>query len=100
MRVRKKNEDFSIECSGLTCVDFIRGWWSDDPEGKNELVKAYLEDTVYFHIETKGIKEGEELKLKLYDYDRFLFNDWINPDDDEFPDKEIHKTARVKKSRW
>ncbi len=80
---------------GFISPELVSGWWSSDAEGNNKLVKAYLEETVYFHVETRGIKEGKELKLKLYDYDRFLFNDWINPDDDEFPDKEIHKTAKV-----
>ena len=61
----------------------IRGWWSADKEGKKVIDKAFLEDTVYFHIEMMGIpiQDGEKLSLQLYDYDHFLWFDIYNLDD-------------------
>lgn len=84
--------------------EFVKSWWASDKEGKTPLTEARLEDTVYFHVDTKGIKEGFEIEFKLYDYDSFLgyndeFRDILNPDDDKFPDKEIIKTAKVDKNK-
>nr|WP_320117749.1 hypothetical protein [uncultured Marinifilum sp.] len=84
----------------------IRGWWSSDKEGNNNLKESKLGETVYFHIETKGIAEGKELELKLYDRDyhwQFTFNptlldsiiNLLDRDDDEFPDEELVEKATV-----
>nr|WP_320117743.1 hypothetical protein [uncultured Marinifilum sp.] len=84
----------------------IRGWWSSDREGNNILNESQLGETVFFHIETKGIAEGKELELKLYDRDyhwQFTFNptlldsiiNLLDRDDDEFPDEELVEKATV-----
>ncbi|MFA9372125.1 MAG: hypothetical protein ACERIH_10485 [Labilibaculum antarcticum] len=84
----------------------IRGWWSSDREGNNNLKETQLSETVFFHIETKGIAEGKELELKLYDRDyhwQFTSNptlldsiiNLLDRDDDEFPDEEIVEKATV-----
>lgn len=50
----------------------LNGWWTKEKEGSQNLKKAKLGDTVYFHIETKNIKDGEEIDCKLYDLDKFI----------------------------
>ena len=75
---RKRIIPFTVEENVM-----IRGWWSADKEGKEVIDKAFLEDTVYFHIEMMGIpiQDGEKLSLQLYDYDHFLWFDIYNLDD-------------------
>jgi hypothetical protein len=74
----------------------IDGWWSKDKEGKEKLKEAKLGDTAYFQVEVKDIPVGKELTLQLFEYDYNFFIDWIDPDDDQFPEKELKKTAVVK----
>ncbi|MCF6351120.1 MAG: hypothetical protein L3J23_08865 [Flavobacteriaceae bacterium] len=76
--------------------EFIKGYWTSDKEGQEILKKAKLEQTVYFHVETKGLAVGQELTMQLYDYDHTLWIDNIDPDDDEFPEKKVIKKAIVK----
>ncbi|MDO4230406.1 MAG: hypothetical protein Q4C98_11380 [Capnocytophaga sp.] len=59
----------------------VKGYWSKDKHGVNQIKEAYLEDTVYFVIETFGIEDGKKLTVQLYDYDHFLWHDLWNPDD-------------------
>lgn len=80
--------------------DFISGWWTSDKEGKTPLKESKLGETVYFHVEVKGIAVGEELELHLaeFDYNRsggFMFHDIIDPDDRKFPDDAVIKKASV-----
>ncbi|XRE42286.1 hypothetical protein ACIVBQ_000490 [Tenacibaculum discolor] len=77
----------------------ISGWWTKNKNDRLNLKKAKLGDTVYFHIETKNIKDGEEIDCKLYDLDKFSSDDYLNPDDDEFDKKEVHKKAIVKNNK-
>ncbi|MDX8553772.1 hypothetical protein MK851_09080 [Tenacibaculum sp. 1B UA] len=77
----------------------ISGWWTKNKNDRLNLTKAKLGDTVYFHIETKDIKDGEQIDCKLYDLDKFFSDDYLNPDDDEFDKKEIHKKAIVKNNK-
>ncbi|ATA90310.1 hypothetical protein CGC58_11560 [Capnocytophaga stomatis] len=57
------------------------GRWASDRNAANEITEAYLEDTVYFVIDTVNIEDGEKLTVQLYDYDHFLWNDLWNFDD-------------------
>lgn len=50
---------------------FIKGWWSDDKD--KPIKKAYIGDTIKFHLETKDIKDGEEVNFTVYDWDG-MFN--------------------------
>ena len=60
----------------------IKGWWSADKEGEKIITKAFLEDTVYFHIVLMGkYNDGDKLSLQLYDYDSFMWFDYLNTDD-------------------
>ncbi|CAA0155159.1 hypothetical protein TMP227_110005 [Tenacibaculum maritimum] len=76
----------------------LDGWWTKEREGVQNLKKAKLGDTVFFHIETKNIKDGEEIDCKLYDLDKFIW-DYLNPDDDKFNKEEVHKKATVKNNK-
>ncbi|MDE1208241.1 type VI secretion system tube protein TssD [Tenacibaculum larymnensis] len=76
----------------------ISGWWTKNKNDRLNLKKAKLGDTVYFHIETKDINDGEEIDCKLYDLDKFLW-DYLYPDDDKFNKKEVHKKAIVKNNK-
>ncbi|WP_157578154.1 type VI secretion system tube protein TssD [Tenacibaculum ovolyticum] len=76
----------------------LNGWWTKEKEDSQNLKKAKLGDTVYFHIETKNIKDGEEIDCKLYDLDKFIW-DYLNPDDDKFNKKEVHKKVAVKNNK-
>ncbi|NDV65220.1 hypothetical protein [Bacteroides sp. 224] len=66
----------------------INGYWSSDIEGVNKIKRARLDDTVYFHIETKGIFNGI-MDLQLFDEDTFS-------DDSKFDGKEIKKRIQIK----
>lgn len=49
---------------------FKRGWWTDDND--KPIKKAYIGDTIRFHIETKDIKDGEEVNFTVYDWDGMI----------------------------
>ncbi|KAF9658229.1 type VI secretion system tube protein TssD [Tenacibaculum sp. ZH5_bin.1] len=76
----------------------ISGWWTKNKNDRLNLKKANLGNTVYFHIETKNINDGEEIDCKLYDLDKFLW-DYLYPDDDKFNKKEVHKKAIVRNNK-
>ena len=76
----------------------ISGWWTKNKDDNQNLKKAKLGDTVYFHIQTRNIKDGEKLNCKLYDLDKFIW-DYLSLDDDEFNEKEVHKEAIVKNNK-
>ncbi|MBL4560885.1 MAG: hypothetical protein JKX79_07850 [Labilibaculum sp.] len=94
-------DDGTTASKSITIAEpsIIRGWWSSDREGNNNLKESQLGETVFFHIETKGIAEGKELELKLYDRDYYLLSiiNLLDRDDDEFPDKEVKKKATIRK---
>jgi len=48
---------------------FVKGWWSSDIEGNNKITEAIIDDTVYFHIETRNIPNGKPIGTMLYDDD-------------------------------
>lgn len=78
-------------------VEFVRGWWSSDAEGRIELKKNQLGEVVYFHVEVKGLAVDQKVILKLAEYDYNLFWDYFDPDDRKFPDKEKTHTETVQK---
>ncbi|WP_163400359.1 hypothetical protein [Flavobacterium fluviatile] len=49
---------------------FVKGWWTDDKD--KPIKKAYIGDTIRFHLETKDIKDGEEVNFTVYDWDGIL----------------------------
>ena len=57
----------------------LKGYWTD--EKGNKISQENLENTVYFHIETRGIPNGDVIKLQLFDQDTFF-------DDKKFDGKE------------
>ncbi|GIM50581.1 hypothetical protein [Capnocytophaga stomatis] len=73
----------------------LSGWWSEDKNGLRDITQAALEDTVYFVIETAHIADGEKLSVQLYDYDCFMWVDFLNRDDKI----ENPKQVRVKNNR-
>ncbi|PZW39261.1 hypothetical protein LX95_02403 [Mesonia algae] len=80
--------------------EFIEGWWTSDKDGQVPLEKSKLGETVYFHVETKGLAVGQELELNLAEYDYnasggFLFYDIIDPDDRKFPEDAVVKKATI-----
>ncbi|MDO6811302.1 hypothetical protein Q4603_21990 [Zobellia galactanivorans] len=80
--------------------ELINGYWTSDAEGKKPLKKTELGKIAYFHVETKGIADGKQIKLKLYEQDKNIFmRDFLDPDDDEFPEEEVVKTATIKNNR-
>ncbi|MEC5395854.1 hypothetical protein [Bergeyella sp. RCAD1439] len=53
---------------------FVKGWWTD--ENDQPIKEAHIGDTIRFHIETKGIDDGEKVDFIVYDWDYFKpFND-------------------------
>lgn len=48
---------------------FVKGWWSSDSEGKEKINEALIGETVYFHVETRGIPDGEKVRMTLWDDD-------------------------------
>ncbi len=74
----------------------LNGWWSKDQFNNQKLKEAKLGDTVYFILETKDIDDGEKITLKLYEQDKNIFmRDFLDPDDDEFPEEEVVKKVTV-----
>lgn len=53
---------------------FIKGWWTDSKD--KSIKKAYIGETIRFHIKTKDIPDGEVISFNVYDWDGML-----NPDD-------------------
>ncbi|TPN87110.1 hypothetical protein [Aquimarina algicola] len=89
--------------------EIVRGWWTYDKEGEQpyiykkldenkneEEVSVLLGDTMYFHVEVKGIRAGEELEFQLFDHDHLLWIDEIDPDDSEFPNDPVFKKEKIK----
>lgn len=58
---------------------FIKGWWALDLEGKKIIKKAIPEMSVYFHLETKNIPDGQRVYLTLMEDD--------NSEPEELPNK-------------
>ena len=80
--------------------EIVDGYWTADKEGKQPLSKAKLGDTVYFQVKTKGIADGQVIKLKLYEQDKVFFMvDCLDPDDDKFPEEEIVREPKIKNDR-
>lgn len=87
-------------------ANFIKGWWSYDKEGNEEYVfgdkkiSIPLEETMYFQLKTEGIVNGQEITFKLWEQDKnILMTDWLDPDDNKFPEEEIIKKGTVKNNR-
>lgn len=90
--------------------EIVRGWWTYDKEGEQPYVykmldensnkeKVYvpLGDTMYFHVEVKGIKVGEEIELQLFDYDELFWKaDILDPDDSKFPNDPVTSKEKIK----
>lgn len=79
------------------------GWWSPDFEGIQNLKrdsrgpKAFLEEIIYFHLKVSDdVPVGTVINFKLWDYDKVLFNDSFNPDDDTFNGKQVYRKAAVR----
>ena len=53
---------------------FVKGWWTDSKD--KPIKKAYIGDTIRFHIKTKDVPDGEYVMFNVYDWDGML-----NPDD-------------------
>jgi len=80
--------------------EFIEGFWTKDKGGKKKLKEAVLGETVYFHVTTKGLADNQEIILKLYEQDKNIFMiDWIDPDDEKFPEEEVVKKATIKNNK-
>lgn len=91
----------------------VDGYWSYDKDGtqlytqqiinskgEEEKKKIPLGNTMYFVIKTKDIRKGDKINLKLKEYD-YIWGfgednfDFLNPDDENFPDKPIHIKTEV-----
>ena len=48
---------------------FVKGWWSSDEAGNDKITEAIIDDSVYFHIETRNIPNGKHIGTVLYDDD-------------------------------
>jgi len=78
----------------------VDGFWTSDKEGKKRIKNAKLGETVYFHVKTTGISNGQELILKLYEQDKNIFMiDWVDPDDNKFPEEEVVKKGIVNNNK-
>ncbi|CAA0205333.1 type VI secretion system tube protein TssD [Tenacibaculum maritimum] len=76
----------------------LNGYWSKNKDSKQLIKKAKLGDTVYFHIETQDIDNGEQLHCKLYDLDVFIF-DYFDPDDSKFNQREVDRKLQVQNNK-
>lgn len=71
----------------------ITGWWSSKKsyEIQYKITEARLEDTVYFVINTSGVRSGTEIDLQLYNLEELFFLDYLCPDTYRFNGKiEFH----------
>lgn len=50
-------------------LHFTDGWWALDKEGQNKIKRALPGMTVYFHLKTKNIPNGDSVFLSLFDED-------------------------------
>lgn len=48
---------------------FIDGWWALDKEGNKKIKRAIPGMTVYFHLKTKNIPNGQSVFMSLFDED-------------------------------
>ena len=104
-QVTLKDRSFDFDDQKLFMVpaenpEFVRGFWTKDRAGKEPLEKAVLGDTVYFQVITKGLSDGREITLQLFEYDYNFFIDWLDPDDNSFSEKEIIRkgTCQIRQS--
>lgn len=67
----------------------ITGWWSSKKsyELQYKITEARLEDTVYFVINTSGVRSGTEIDLQLYNLEELFFLDYLCPDTYRFNGK-------------
>ena len=49
---------------------FVKGWWTD--KNDQPIKEVTIGDTIKFHIQTKGIEDGEKVNFTIYDWDRFF----------------------------
>lgn len=66
---------------------FIKGWWTD--KNDKPIKEAVIGDTIRFHIQTQGIKDGEEVTFTVYDWDNLK---WMN-DKLQLTDKSTQKES-------
>ncbi|WP_234859298.1 type VI secretion system tube protein TssD [Aquimarina aquimarini] len=97
-----RNQNIAEEVAEERNPEILKGWWSHDKAGKDVYNKEDkdrgeipLGETMYFHVQTRGLYAGEQIKFQLYDYDHFFTIDDLNPDTSEFPYKPVKKTATV-----
>jgi len=77
--------------------NFIDAWWSFNKNGENENIRrANLDDTVFFHVKTINIPIGTNINFKLFDMDKIIF-DFLDPDDNDFNGETIEQTGTVEK---
>lgn len=67
----------------------ITGWWSSKKsyDTRYKITEARLEDTVYFVINTSGVRSGTEINLQLYNLEELFFLDYLCPDTYRFNGK-------------
>lgn len=86
-------------------TEFLEGYWTKDKEGKEKFEKkngvpqTKLGETAYFHVELQGLADGQEIQLRLGEYDYSLWFDEFDPDDYKFPEAEVVKKAIVKDNK-
>ena len=73
---------------------FVRGWWSFDSKGEKIIRRAVPGMTVYFHLETKNIPNGEAVYMRLFDEDNRESEEPENADGSKDKDDYI-KLART-----
>ncbi|WP_438712300.1 hypothetical protein ACSTS3_07935 [Aquimarina muelleri] len=89
--------------------EILRGWWSYDADGLEEYkygedkIEIPLGETMYFHVEVRGIIAGRELSLQLIDYDELFWSsgekdigDDLDPDTKNFPNDPVILKAKVR----
>lgn len=74
----------------IVSPEITKAYWTD-AKG-NIISKERLENTVYFHIETKGIPDNSEIKLQLFDEDTLS-------DDNTFAGKEERTSITIKSNK-
>jgi len=92
MKLTAKIESNSYEVNlPVVSPEIIKAYWTDTKGTK--ISRERLENTVYFHIETKGIPDNSKINLQLFDEDK------LTPDDNTFAGKEEKREITIKSNK-
>ena len=81
-------------------LDFPSGWWSYDYKGEKIIKenKTNLDKVVYFQLDVDDdVPDNTEIIFHLYNRETLFMIDILNPDSNDFNEKEVIKKGTIRK---